>query len=242
MSNLRLNTIAGTGLAAVLAVLGLGELSHAVFHVEYPEEPAYEVAIETAAPSSGGQAEEDAPIDWGRLFADEAQLTALVAQGEQAHRVCTSCHSFNPGGPNQTGPALYGVFGRAAASHPGFNYSPSMQAYGKEWSYQNLYDYLEAPARYVPGTTMAFAGVGRSENRVALVAYLRSLSPSPAPLPAPLPEAVAEPTPAGPAEAPAEGVESNAPGIIDAADSAAAGGPVAPGGPPATPPTNRPQP
>jgi cytochrome c len=66
-----------------------------------------------------------------------------------------------------------------------------MQAHGGVWTYDTLNDYLRAPAQVVRGTNMAFAGIRNTEDRVAVIAYLRSISPNPPPLPAPLPEAPA---------------------------------------------------
>lgn len=190
MSDLRFNAIAGAVLASGLAVMGLRWGAEEAFHAHYPEKLPLALDVSAGASGGGGEATADAgPPDFGRLFADEAQLTSFIERGDKVHKVCTSCHTDTPDGGNKTGPGLYGVFGRAAGSHPGFSYSDSMKAYGKPWSYDSLYAFLEAPAKYVPGTTMGFAGVKKSEDRVALVAYLRSLSPSPAPLPAPLPEA-----------------------------------------------------
>ena len=190
MSDLRFNTIAGSVLAAGLVVMGLRTGAESMFHPHYPEKLPLTLEVESSG-GGGAQAaaEETGPPDFGRLFADEAQLASFIERGEKAEKVCASCHSNEPGGANMVGPALYGVFGRTAGSHPGFNYSDSMAGYAKPWSYDNLYAFLEAPAKYIPGTAMAFAGVRKSEDRIALVAYLRSLSDSPAPLPAPLPEA-----------------------------------------------------
>jgi cytochrome c len=114
------------------------------------------------------------------------------------------------------------VFGRDAGTHAGFNYSDPMKAYGKVWTYTNLYDYLAAPAKYVKGTSMSFAGIRKSEDRVALVAYLRSINDNPNPaLPDPLPEAA--PVPADPAAAPVEG-EAPAAAPAEAAPAAPAPG------------------
>jgi cytochrome c len=190
MSDLRFNSIAGAVLASGLAVMGLRWGAEEVFHPHYSEK--LPLALDVSASTSPGGGEETAaagPPDFGRLFADEAQLTSLLERGAKVHKVCSSCHTDTPDRANKTGPGLYGVFGRAAGSHAGFGYSDAMKAYGKPWSYDSLYAFLAAPAKYIPGTAMSFAGVKKSEDRVALVAYLRSLSPSPAPLPAPLPEA-----------------------------------------------------
>lgn len=189
MSDLRFNTIAGVVLASGVLIMGLREVGTIVFHPHYPETPGYAVEIQAAAPS--GPVEEAAPVqpDFGRLFADTAQLTALIAEGDKVHKQCASCHQVEKGAANGTGPALWDVFGRVAGAHEGFAYSDAMKAYAKPWSYDNLYAFLAAPAKYIPGTKMSYAGLRRSDDRVALVAYLRSLSDSPAALPAPLPEA-----------------------------------------------------
>ncbi|MGE0044634.1 MAG: cytochrome c family protein, partial [Hyphomonadaceae bacterium] len=91
--------------------------------------------------------------------------------------------------------------GRAAASHAGFTYSGAMQAHGGAWSYDTLNDFLRSPSQVVRGTSMAFAGIRNTDDRVAVIAYLRSIAPNPPPLPAPLPE----PEPAAAEGAPAEG-------------------------------------
>ena len=74
MSDLRNNSILGALLASVLGVMGVGVLAEGVIHPNYPETPGYlpEVSLETG----GGPAGPAGPPDFGRLFADEAQLTA----------------------------------------------------------------------------------------------------------------------------------------------------------------------
>ena len=46
-----------------------------------------------------------------------------------------------------------------------------------------LIRFLTNPRQYAPGTTMAFAGISRPEQRADVIAYLRSLSDAPKPLP-----------------------------------------------------------
>jgi cytochrome c len=190
MSDLRNNSILGALLASVLGVMGVGVLADSVIHPNYPESPGYlpEVSLETG----GGPAGPAGPPDFGRLFADEAQLTALIARGERVHAQCVSCHTFDAGGANGQGPNLHDVFGRAVASHGGYEYSEAMQGHGGNWDYLALNDFLRSPAGTVRGTKMAFAGIRNDEERVAMIAYLRSISPNSVPLPAPLPEPAAE--------------------------------------------------
>jgi cytochrome c len=211
MSDLRNNSILGALLASVLGVMGVGVLADSVVHTSYPETPGYlpDVTIETP----GGSSVPVGPPDFGRLFADEAQLTALVARGERLVAQCTSCHTFEAGGANGQGPNLHDAFGRAVASHAGYAYSEAMAAHGGNWDYLALNDFLRSPAAVVRGTKMAFAGIRNDEDRTAVIAYLRSISPNNVPLPAPLPE----PAPAtAEGEAPADGAAEPAEGAAPA--------------------------
>lgn len=200
MSDLRFNSMAGAVLASVLGVMGVGVLAESVVHASYPETPGYlpDVALETA----GGPATPAGPPDFGRLFADPDRLQELIARGERVMAQCRSCHTFEAGGANGIGPNLHDAFGNAVASRAGFAYSDAMQAHGGVWDYMALNDFLRSPANTVRGTKMAFAGLRNDEDRVAMIAYLRSISPNDVPLPAPLPEE-APPEPAE-GEAPAE--------------------------------------
>ena len=200
--NLRGNMIIGTVLASFLGVLGLREAASNLYNDHYPEKPGFAVDVPDT-PAGGGQAAAPKPIDWGVVLADAATLPALIAKGEQLHKTCLSCHNFDAGGPNGTGPNLYGVVGRVSGSHPGFAYSDAMKAHAKAWSYDELSDFIAAPATYIRGTKMSFVGYRKPEDRVAVIAFLRTLAPSPAPLPAPLPAEAAPAAPAGEAAAPA---------------------------------------
>ena len=102
---------------------------------------------------------------------DPAQLQDLVARGQRGIAVCTSCHTFEAGGPNRIGPNLHDVFGRRVATHAGFDYSGAMQAHGGIWTYDTLNEYLRSPAQNVRGTKMAFAGIRNTQDRVAVIAY-----------------------------------------------------------------------
>jgi cytochrome c len=169
MGSLFFNKVAGALLAIFLVVLGLSTLAEGLFHTEGPETPVEE---------------ETGPPDFGVLLAG-ADLSA----GERVARRCASCHTFEEGGADGTGPHMWGVIGRDVAAVDGFNYSSAMREYaegGTEWMYQNMYDYLASPRNYVPGTAMSFAGLRDQADRINIIAYMRSLSNDPEPLPAPL--------------------------------------------------------
>jgi len=203
MSDLRVNTILGTVLASGLIVMGLRIGVADAFRAEFPAKAGYEVDISSmTATTAGGGApavEEVGPVDWGRLLTD----AALVETGHKITAKCASCHNFEKGGPNMTGPNLYGVVGRTAGTHDGFNYSASMKGYAQPWTFDNINHFIAGPQKDVKGTLMTFVGLKKQDDRTAVIAYLHSLSDAPVALPAPLPAAPAA-APAGAPAAPAK--------------------------------------
>ncbi len=230
--DLELNKIFGAGLATVFTILVVQQASGFV----YKSEPAHEMGYKVDIPEGGaeGGAEAELPPDWGTLIP-----VADLAAGEAAFARCTACHTIEAGGPNKIGPNLYGIVGRPVASHAGFAYSDAMVAHKAEdptWSLDALDHFITAPARYVSGTKMSFAGLRDTETRVNLIAWMMSQGSSgyavPAPDPARQPGAAA-----GEAGEAGEGVEAapiegaagqpaveESPAAPPAADSAPTGG------------------
>jgi cytochrome c len=116
---------------------------------------------------------------------DLATLLAAadVEKGRQTARVCMSCHAFDQGAPDRIGPSLWGVVGRDVASHKGFAYSSAFAAQTGSWTYERLDSWLANPAKAVPGTKMAFAGLRKGEDRANVIAFLSTLSASRVPFP-----------------------------------------------------------
>ena len=97
------------------------------------------------------------------------------AAAERAMTQCKVCHSISEGAPNLTGPNLFGVYGREAATLEGFAYSPTLKNADIVWNDETLDGFLENPPRYLPGNRMAFGGVKNAEARSALICYLKAL-------------------------------------------------------------------
>ena len=176
------NKIFAALLLAVLVAYVAGYAAKGVVHAEVPETIAFpvgdlkiaEAAPTGAAPAAAPQAE---PINALLAVAD-------TAAGQKVSRACTACHSFEKGGANKVGPALWGILGRGVASVAGFAYSDAMQSHkDKKWTYEELNQFLFNPKAHVPGTKMAFAGVKKTDERAALIAWLRTLADAPEALP-----------------------------------------------------------
>ena len=81
------------------------------------------------------------------------------------------------------GPILWNIVGRKKASIADFPYTPEMAAQQGVWDYEELNRFLADVLNTVPGTTMYRGSETDRATRIALIAYLRTLSDNPAPLP-----------------------------------------------------------
>jgi cytochrome c len=104
------------------------------------------------------------------LAADQA---VLLKRGAVLSMRCSTCHEFAAGRPNKVGPNLHGVIGKPAGGVVGFGYSPALLASKTIWTDDKLDAWLERPTSVIPGTKMAFVGLPRPEDRVALIAWLK---------------------------------------------------------------------
>ncbi len=133
--------------------------------------------------AAGGPGTESATA--GPSFADQVAKADVSSGQDDAQKYCGACHSFTKGGATMVGPNLYGVVGEKIADKSGYAFSSALKAkHGETWTYADLGAWLADPRGWAPGTKMAFSGIPSTKQRAAVVAYLRTLSPSPLPLPA----------------------------------------------------------
>ncbi|MHA7060625.1 c-type cytochrome [Azospirillum argentinense] len=173
------NKIFGAVLLAGLIAMLAGFAAEVLVHPKTPEKPGYVVAMpDGAAPAPSGGAAPSGPAEIAPLLAK-----ADAAAGQSAAKACAACHSFDKGGPNKVGPNLYGIVGAPHGHLDGFAYSDAIKGKAGPWNYDELNHFFYDPKAYAPGTKMTFAGVKKDQERANIIAYLRSLSDSPAPLP-----------------------------------------------------------
>ena len=86
-------------------------------------------------------------------------------------RRCSGCHALDT---DKEGPRLRNVYGRKAASVPGFEYSEALKKVAAPWDEAALERWLSDPDAVAPGTDMTFQ-VKDADERKALIAYLKSL-------------------------------------------------------------------
>jgi cytochrome c len=179
MDSFELNKILGAILGTCLVLLVTSFAAQAIFAPVKPEKPGFEIAVKEDA-SHGGAKEAAAPSE----PIEKLLQTASVEKGTAAAKKCAACHTFEKGGPNRVGPNLFGVLNEPKGQgRGGFNFSAALKAKGGTWTYDDLNKFLASPKGFVPGTAMGFAGIPKDSERADVIAYLRSLSDSPAPLP-----------------------------------------------------------
>ena len=204
------NKIAGAVLGTLIFVMVVRIASESLFEVEPPAKPGYVVeGVEETATASNAAPVEEAMPDWGTVLA-----SADVAKGHDISHKCEQCHDLSKGGPNKIGPNLWSVVDAPRGEgRNGFDFSAAMKAKGGTWTYDELFKFLKSLQAYIQGTKMSFAGLRSANDRINLIAYLRTNADSPAPIPPPNPKAAAPApsqsaapaTPGGPAATPPAG-------------------------------------
>lgn len=163
------------GMVAVGALLGLSACSgggedKAAAPAPAPA-PAPAVApVETPAPAATPAA---APAAAPGATLQFASFTGDATAGQRTFAQCRTCHAIEAG-VNRVGPSLHGVVGRASGMVPGYNYSVANKTSGHTWDEQTLFDYLENPRAYIPGTKMSFVGLKNPQDRANVIAYLKT--------------------------------------------------------------------
>lgn len=103
-------------------------------------------------------------------------VTDPIERGRQLYAQCALCHS--EAGVPGIGPKLAGIVGAEIAADRAFNnYSNAMKAYSDKngsWNEERLNAFLRAPREAVPGTYMAYDGILNTQDREAVIAYLKS--------------------------------------------------------------------
>lgn len=201
MDSFEFNKIAGAVLAGLVALLGISIVTDMAFMPTKPEQQAYIIeGVEEEVAEAGPAAEAEKPIAF-------YLASASADKGEAVFKKCAACHNAAAGGANGIGPNLHGILGAPKASKAGFAYSGALgDMKGQAWGWDEMNAWLKSPKAYAPGNKMSFAGLGKAEERAAVMLWLNQQSGNPLPVPA----APAEEAPAAAEEAPAEDAATEA--------------------------------
>ena len=176
MDSFEINKILTVVLIVFLVIFGIGKISDIVFHVEKPNTSAYKVEFAEVDQTNATSSVQTVDI---------AALLALgtVEHGQKVFKKCSACHSIKKGGRNNIGPALYNVLGRNMGALEDYKYSKALIAFGKDWTFDEMNNFLIKPTTYIKGTKMAFAGLKKEKDRASVILYMNANSDSPLDLP-----------------------------------------------------------
>ncbi|MBO6806316.1 cytochrome c family protein [Thalassospira sp.] len=211
MNTMEINKIVAGVICAVLLVVVVGKVGSALVSPEELEAPVYPFSEDVMAGASAPAAAPAEPAGPEPILAMLA--SADMGEGEKVFKKCASCHDVEKGGPNKTGPNLYGIVGADFAHRDDFSYSDSMANHGGSWGFEELNEFLYKPRDYLDGTKMSFGGLKKAEDRAAVIAWLNTKSDNPVALP--------DPAAVEAAEAAEEAVDEAAEAVEEAVDEAA---------------------
>ncbi len=160
-----LTALALTIAAAALSACGSGK-DQATSNASAPE-----AAAPAAPPPLNSPENKKLVAELGPAYA-----AADLDNGQMRFALCRSCHTIVKGGPNMTGPNLYGIFGRKAGSVADYTYSDGMKALGLTWDAKSLDTWIKDPKAMITGTKMSFMGLKDDKDRADLIAYLKVAS------------------------------------------------------------------
>lgn len=208
MSNdLENNKILAAILVAGITAMMAGFVANKLVHPHELEKSVLDIDTSALESAQSGAAAPTGPEPVLALLAG-----ADIARGQGLAKTCLACHTFDQGGANKIGPNLYNIVNSPKAHIKEFAYSATitdMAAKGERWNFQSLNAFLWKPNTYAKGTKMVFPGLKKLQDRADVIAYLRSLSASPAAMPS-ADEIAAEAPKEEAAEAPATANETAA--------------------------------
>ena len=175
-----MNKIIVSIVLAIILVLGINKITDVIFFVKKPEKSAYQVASVTTTDGTTANetsSESSESVNIMALF-----TSTSAADGKKVFKKCTACHSIAQGGGNKIGPALWSVLGRKAGSLSDYKYSKAMATHGKNWSFEEINNFLIKPKDWIKGTKMSFAGLKNEKDRAAVILYMNENTNSPLPL------------------------------------------------------------
>ena len=166
-------------LTAILVLLLSSFISELLYHPKNTDNKiSYlieEEGVEEDKVISETQTQEDSIIS-SKDIEDLLTKANLVAGEKFAIKNCSACHSFELPIKNKVGPSLAKIMNREVGSLDSYKYSKALKENSLNWSYENLYLFLENPKTWAPGTKMSYRGISKQADLINVLKYLANIS------------------------------------------------------------------
>ena len=174
-----LNKVLCAILSAILVLLLSSFISELLYHPKDSDEKV-SYLIEEEKSFSESSLSENEVIEMKSISTKEIeQLLAkasLDAGKKFVTKNCSACHSFELPIKNKVGPSLAKIMNRKVGSLEEYRYSKTLKDNSSEWSYKNLYLFLENPKAWAPGTKMSYRGISKQTDLINVLKYLSNVS------------------------------------------------------------------
>ncbi len=87
---------------------------------------------------------------------------------------CGVCHNFSLPHKNKIGPSLALLLDREIGLLEGYKYSKAFKSIEDSWNLINLYNFLENPKKWLPGTKMSYKGIKKENDLLNVLKYFAS--------------------------------------------------------------------
>lgn len=107
-------------------------------------------------------------------ISEETEIVGDASRGRLPFFGCQTCHYPHKEMGHNTGPNLYGIFGREAGSYEDFTYySDALKQANFIWTPEILDLWLQDPTKMMPGTIMMAVPIKDAQKRADLIEYLK---------------------------------------------------------------------
>ena len=88
---------------------------------------------------------------------------------------CAVCHTVSGGDDkNAAAPSLGKIVGRKIGATQ-FPYSNAFKKSKIVWTEQNLFQWIKAPGKFIPGNKMSYGGLADPQDLADVIAYLKTV-------------------------------------------------------------------
>ncbi len=165
-------------LSAILVLLLSSFIGELLYHPKDTKEKlSYSIEDETSVETVSDEKDEVSEVTITSATIESLLINASLDEGKKfVTKNCVACHSFELPIKNKVGPSLARVMNRQVGAIENYKYSKTLLNIEENWSYKNLYLFLEKPKEWAPGTKMSYRGISKQTDLINVLKYLSHIS------------------------------------------------------------------